>query len=200
MRIMKKLILLWLLAGAGAYAQEVPYFEYTWNGGDGAVAFSATEVLNFGQTVARYEIDWTPTTIHTTGMSQTLLDIPNHLGLWVWNDGIHGEWFDDAGVRRLFRARWGLPAVGVEVKIVVSWDTAGYAVIVDGVLRIHDWQTPPTTVHPDPDVVSGTYGSDSASGTFKIRTYDKALAYDSCTVDVERECATGQYRVMVAGD
>jgi hypothetical protein len=72
----------------------------------------------------------------------------------------------------------------VEVKIVVSWDTAGYAVIVDGVLRIHDWQTPPTTVHPDPDVVSGTYGSDSASGTFKIRMYNNDMSYDPCTVDV----------------
>ena len=187
---MRKVLAVLLLVGSSVLAQETPYFEYTWNEGDGAVAISATDLINFGQTKGRYEIDWTPTMLHTTDASQRLLDIPNHLGLWVWNDGIHGEWFARDGSRRLFRTRWGLPAPGVEVKIVVTWQAStGYAVIIDGVLRIHDWQAIPTATHPDPDMVSGVYGAMSdgskpASGTFKIRTYDKDLAFDPCTVDV----------------
>jgi len=180
----------WLLFAVSVVsAQETPYFEYIWNEGDGPVTISAIDLETFGQTVARIEIDWTPSTLSTTGPSQQLLNIPNHLGLWVWNDGIHGEWFDDVGTRRLFRTRWGLPTVGVETKIAITWNANGYAVIVDGVVRIHDWQTLPTTVHPDPDAVSGVYGANAdgtnpVSGTFKLRTYDKALAYDACSVDV----------------
>jgi hypothetical protein len=189
---MRYCLVLFLLLASVASAQEAPYFEYTWNEGDGTVAISATDLQNFGQTVGRFEIDWTPGVLYASGdaqRSQQLLHIPNHLGLWAYDDGIHGEWFDDAGNRRLFRTRWGLPAVGVETRIVITWNAAGYAVIVDGVLRIHDWQTTPTTVFPDPDIASGAYGSRTdgsspASGTFKLRTYDKALAYDSCTVDV----------------
>ncbi len=188
MKYLRIVALLLLLAGRTINAQD-PYFEYVWTEGDGPITLSTTDLRHFGETVGRFEIDWTPGVIPTTGVSQRLLDIPNHLGVWAWNDGIHGAWFNDAGQRRLFRTRWGLPAVGVEIKIVVTWNLEGYAVIVDGVVRIHDWQTPPTTVFPDPDAVSGVYGGqvDGAnlpSGTFKLRTYDQRLAYDACSVDV----------------
>jgi hypothetical protein len=168
---------------------ELPYFEHTWVEGNGVVALSATDLEMFGQTVGRFEIDFMPGQLHTTGNSLHILDIPNHLGVWVWNDGIHGEWFDNNGNRRLWRARWGLLANGVEVKTVVTWDEAGYAVIVNDVVRIHDWQTAPTTVFPDPDIVDGVYGatvdgSNPANGAFRLRVYDHARTYDGCAVDI----------------
>jgi len=106
----------------GAQAQEelLPYFERVWNEGDGVVALSASDLETFGQSVGRLEIDFTPGQLHTTGDSLRILDIPNHLGVWVWDDGIHGEWYNDADERRLYRTRWGLPANGVEVKIVIT--------------------------------------------------------------------------------
>jgi len=175
----------------GAQAQEelLPYFERVWNEGDGVVALSASDLETFGQSVGRLEIDFTPGQLHTTGDSLRILDIPNHLGVWVWDDGIHGEWYNDADERRLYRTRWGLPANGVEVKIVITWDQSGYAVLVDGVVRIHDWQTTPTTVFPDPDIVNGVYGaqvdgSQPSNGTFKLRTYDLSQSYNGCSVDV----------------
>lgn len=188
MKLIKILVLFLLLVGWVADAQEVPYFEYTWNEGDGPISLSREDLDHFGQTIGRFEIDWTPSILHTTGINQILLDIPGHLGVWVWNDGIHGQWYNEIDERRLFRTRWGLPAIGTEIKIVVTWDPAGYAVIVDGILRIHDWQTPPTTVFPDPDIVSGVYGARAngglpASGTFKLRAYNLAVPYDPCSVD-----------------
>jgi len=175
----------------GAQAQEelLPYFERVWNEGDGVVALSASDLETFGQSVGRLEIDFTPRLLHTEGDSLRILNIPNHLGVWVWNDGIHGEWYNDADERRLFRAQYGLIENGVEVKIVVTWDADGYAVIIDGVVRIHDWQTTPTTVFPDPDIVNGVYGArvdgtQPANGTFKLRTYDLAQPYDGCSVDI----------------
>lgn len=168
---------------------EQPYFTLNWNEGDGIVPIPAEYMQHFGQSAGRVEVDWTPAMLHTTGNSQRLFDIPNHLSVWIWNDGIHGEWYDNAGNRRLFRTRWGLPAPGVESKIVVSWGSAGYAVLVDGVLRIHDWQTQPTTVFPDPDAVSGvlgarTSGEHPASGSFALRAYNHPVDYDACSVDV----------------
>ena len=170
-------------------AQELPYFEHTWVEGNGTVALSATDLEKFGQTAGRLELDFMPGLLHTTGNSLRILDIPNHLGIWVWNDGIHGHWYNEADERRVFRARWGLPANGVEIKIVITWDEAGYAVIVNDVVRIHDWQTAPTTIFPDPDIVDGVYGarmdgSQPANGAFRLRVYDQARDYDGCAVDV----------------
>lgn len=187
------LFVLWLaLLAAPLLAQEAPYFEYTWTAGDGTVAIPADDLQYFGQGDGRYEVDWTPSRISfepSELRAQVILEIPNHLALWTWKDGIHGNWYQADGTERLFRARWGLPAAGVEVHIVVTWNDAGYAVIVDDVLRIHDWQTTPTTEYPDPDAVSGVYGSAPsgerrASGTFTVRVYGQPLPYDSCTVDV----------------
>lgn len=172
-----------------ASAQELPYFEHTWVEGNGTVALSATDLEKFGQTAGRLEIDFMPGQLITTGGSLRLLDIPNHLGFWVYNDGIHGEWYNEADQRRVFRARWGLAADGVEVKIVITWDASGYAVIVNDVVRVHDWQTAPTTVFPDPDIVDGVYGStiagtQPANGAFRLRVYDQPREYDGCNVDV----------------
>jgi len=173
----------------GLQPVEQPYFEFVWNEGDGTVPIPTGDMEHYGQTVGRVEIDFTPRLLPTTGVSQRILDIPNHLGMWVWNDGIHGDWYNNAGQRRVFRTRWGLPAIGEESKIVITWNAEGYAVIVDRVLRIHDWQTSPTTVFPDPDAVSGVYGSRvngslPTTGAFKVRVYDKAKAYNPCIVDV----------------
>jgi hypothetical protein len=178
-----------LLLSGPADAQDLPAFERTWVDGNGTVALSDADLEMFGQTVGRFELDFMPGQLHTTGASLHILDIPNHLGVWIWNDGIHGEWYTNAGTRRLWRARWGLTANGVEVKIVVTWNADGYAVIVNDVVRIHDWQTAPTTVFPDPDIVDGVYGStiegtNPANGAFRLRVYDNAREYDGCAVDV----------------
>jgi len=167
----------------------LPYFERAWVEGDGAVALSATDLEKFGQSTGRVEVDFMPRLLHTTGDSLHILDIPNHLGIWVYNDGIHGAWFNEAGEERLFRTRWGLPENGVEVNILITWDEGGYAVIVNDVVRIHDWQTTPTTVFPDPDIVDGVYGarmdgSQPANGAFRLRVYNLPRDYDSCAVDI----------------
>ena len=180
---MKKLVALCLLS-ATAMAQEVPSFEYTWNEGDGQVVIAQADLEMFGQTIGRFEIDYTAGVITTDGTSQRLLDIPNHLGVWIYDNGIHGEWYNEADERRLFRARWGLITAGTTVNIVVTWSSQGYALIIDGVLRIHDWQTWPSSVFPDADIVSGVYGDPATTGTFNLRVYDDATPYDPCTVDV----------------
>lgn len=169
-------------------AQETPYFEYTWNEGDGTTSLSSADLEYFGQTAGRYEVDITPNVLSTTGVAQQILHIPGHLGLWLWNDGIHGEWYNETNEQRLFRTRWGLPSVGAETKIVVTWDTNGYATVVDSILRIHDWQTSPTAVFPDPDITVGVYGSavdgsKPVTGSFKLRAYDQPLGFNSCLVD-----------------
>jgi len=169
---------------------ETPYFEFFWTEADGTVQLPQAVMEHFGQTVGRIELDFTPRLLFSTGDSLRLLNIPGHLGIWVWNDGIHGEWFDRQDNRRLFRARWGLPANGVESRVVISWDDAGYAVIIDDVLRIHDWQVLPTAVYPDPGVLAGGVygsrvdGSQPANGSFALRAYDLARSYDACAVDV----------------
>jgi len=168
---------------------ELPYFERAWVEGSGAVALSATDLEHFGQSRGRVEVDFMPRLLYTEGDSLRILDIPNHLGIWVYDDGIHGNWYTEAGEERLFRARWGLLENGVEVKIVITWDEEGYAVIVNDIVRIHDWQTTPTTVYPDPDIVDGVYGarmdgSQPANGAFRLRVYDKSRTYDGCAVDV----------------
>jgi hypothetical protein len=170
------------------YAQEVPLVTHTWEATDGPVDIPAADLPSFGQTAGRMEVTWTPTTLLPSG-SQQLMHIPNHLGLWVYSDGVHGEWFNDAGERRLFRARWGLAAAGQAVNIVITWNVNGYAVLVDGVLRVHDWQTLPSTVYPDPDIVSGIYGgrvggTESATGSFVLNVYDLPASYNPCLVDV----------------
>lgn len=177
-----------LLLYSVVYAQQTPYFEFTWNEGDGAITIPAADLEQFGQTIGRVEVDWTPGRIGTGGPSQQIFDVPNRLGLWIWADGIHGEWFDDIGNARVFRSRWGLVAVGVEVKIIITWDSAGYAVIINGVTRIHDWQVEPASTFPDPNVVDGMYGSGldgskPASGSFSLRVYNLAEPYDACSVD-----------------
>ncbi len=173
-----------------ARAQETPTFTHTWTEGEGIVSIPATNLPNYGETGARIEINWTPRIIHTTGTSQQIFQIPNHLGVWVWNDGIHGEWFNAAGERRLFRTRWGLPAPGVEIKITITWHVDyGYAVLVNDVLRIHDWQTMPTTVFPDVDITTGVYGGrigggSLLTGNFTVSLFDRRLDIDPCSVDV----------------
>lgn len=185
---MKRLVLFLLLAMPVVQAQEVPYFEFAWTEGDGTVPIPSENIQHFAQTVGRIEIDWTPSVVRIAGPGMNLFDIPNHLGLWVYADGVHGQWYDDAGNRRLFRSRWGLTSPDVTVKIVITWNSVGYAVIIDGVTRIHDWQTSPTIVFPDPDAVAGVYGNSvsgtsPAEGSFLLRVYDKAFIYDSCSVD-----------------
>ena len=186
---MKKLIYLLLMLSFSVQAQETPYFEYIWNEGNGTVEIPTADIKYFAQTAGRIEIDFTPGIIYTDNTSQRILDIPNHLSVWVYNDGVHGRWYNNANEGRVFRTRWGLPVAGVEIKIIITWDTDGYAVIVDDVLRIHDWQTQPTTIYPDPDAVNGVYGStitgtSPVTGSFKIRAYDSTIAYDACSVDV----------------
>lgn len=188
---MKKIIVcLLVLLASPLYAQETPIFEHTWTEGDGPVAIPATDIDYFGQTTGRIEINFTPRLLHTIGDSMRMVDIPNHLGIWVWNDGVHGHWYTtDPREERVYRARWGLVQDGVETKIVVTWDADGYAVIVDGVVRIHDWQAIPESVYPNPRVVSGTYGA-KADGTypvlgdFTLKMFDVPLAYNPCLVDV----------------
>lgn len=163
-------------------------WSISWTEGNGTVQLPTAAMPYFGQTEASIRVEWTPTVLPTTGISQRLLDIPNHLGIWIWNDGIHGEWYGGGTERRLFRTRWGLPAVGQTSVIEITWNSAGYAVIVDGILRIHDWQVIPDLVYPDPDSVSGVIGSrvdgtHPAGGTFVLTVNDPALSYDACSVD-----------------
>ena len=186
---MKKWIITLLLLSSSVFAQETPIFEQIWNEGDGLVSISNVRLESFGQTAGRVEIYYTPRIITPDiGGSYRLFDIPNHLAVWIWKDGIHGHWYNELGEERLFRARYGLITQGVEVKIVVTWNANGYGVLIDDVLRIHDWETKPTTVYPDPDIVSGVYGGrvdghDLATGNFTLAVYDKPLSYDQCTVD-----------------
>jgi hypothetical protein len=187
---MKKL-LLWLLilVGSSSFGQEIPLVDHTWTETDGLINIPTEDLIHFGQTTGRVEVIWTPGLLHTTGISQRIFDIPGHLGIWVWNDGVHGEWYNDIDERRLFRARWGLPVVGIPIKIVITWDTKGYAVIIDNTLRIHDWQTLPTIIDPDPDITTGVYGADSTgsallSGNFVLQVFDTPLLYNACGVDI----------------
>lgn len=197
------LIFLPQLFGVAVYAQTYPNppqnftiedvvslpWSISWTEGDGTVSLPSSALRWFGQVEANVRVEWTPAMLFTEGGSQRILDIPNHLGIWIWNDGVHGEWFDEAGNRRLFRTRWGLPQVGQPIAIELTWDAAGYATLVDGVLRIHDWQTAPTTVFPDPNITNGVIGSrmdgsHPASGSFTLTVNDPALSYDPCSVDV----------------
>ena len=202
---MRKLILLVLLC-INAHAQQsptppknfmfgeqppqTPAYNLSWTEGDGYVAIP--EVDMFGQVTGRLELDWTPRILDTISpiTPQQLLHLTGHLGIWIWMDGIHGNWYDDVSkVRRLFRTRWGLPAPGVEVKIVISWDQNGYVVIIDDVLRIHDWQNTMTSVFPDSDITTGFMGNYSsggrpATGSFNLRVYDLPMPYGPCGVDI----------------
>ena len=186
---MKKLILLLMLVSSAAFAQEIPAVEFSWNEGDGTVVIPIADIQMFAQVTGRVEVDWTPSVVRVAGPGMRLFDIPNHLGLWMWADGVHGHWYDNAGNVRLFRTRWGLTAPDVQIKVIITWNSVGYAVLVDGVLRIHDWQTSPTTVFPDPDAVNGVYGDsigggNSALGSFVLRVYDNPYIYNSCSVDI----------------
>jgi len=168
-----------------AYAQGTLLFEFAWFEGEGDVSIPAEHLIHFGRADGRIEIDWTPTTIPLAmGPGQDLFDVPGRLGVWMYNNGVHGRWFD-GGSQRLYRTRWGLTNEGVQSNIVITWDGDGYAVIVDGHVRIHDWQT--TVVAASP--ASGVYGNDvgggsSPLGSFTLRMYDEPLAYDGCAVDV----------------
>ena len=74
---------------------------FNWTEGDGTTSIPAASLDGFGQTAGHLEINYTPGTIYTTGVSQQILDIPNHLGVWIWNDGIHGQWYSRTGEPRL---------------------------------------------------------------------------------------------------
>jgi hypothetical protein len=174
----------------GPQPSQIPTYDLNWTEGDGTVPI--VELDMFGQITGRVEVDWIPRILKTSAdaqRSQTLFQIPGHLSLWIYDDGVHGEWFNNSDQRRLFRTRWGLPAPGVEIQIIITWDEHGYAVIVDSILRIHDWQTQPTTVFPDPDITNGALGSDvdgdrPATGSFNLRVYDLPKPYSPCGVDI----------------
>ena len=70
--------LLLLLVWGVAPAQKPPLAEYTWAAGNGAVSIASADLDHFGQSTARFEIDWTPGSISSSGgLSQNILRIPN---------------------------------------------------------------------------------------------------------------------------